>query len=127
MINPTNRIFEARTKLRDMEHIMHTWEIRWELQLVGEITSISQDSERTNKAGCHFSLDPETTNASEGRDLTVGFITDFIVNLLMMLIIVALLPGLTNLEILSNYTDFLFSLIDHMRTEEWPLPGFRRI
>ena len=36
----------------------------------------------------------------------------------MMLIIVALLPGLSNLQILSNDTNFLFSLVDHIRTEE---------
>ena len=64
-----------------------------------------------------ISLDPETTNASEGRDSKIGFVTDFIVNLLMMLIIVTLLPGLSNLQILSNDADFLLSLIDHIRTE----------
>ena len=112
MINPTNRIFDATKELRDMEHIMHIPEIRWELELVGEITPLSQDSERTNKARCQFSLDLESTNTSEGRDSKIGFVTDFIVNLLMMFIIVALLPGLSNLEILSDDTDFLFSLPD---------------
>ena len=45
----------------------------------------------------------------------------------MMFIIVALLPGLSNLEILSNDTDLLLGLIDHIRTEEWPLYSFRPI
>ena len=31
MINPTDRIFEATTELRDMEHIIHIREILWEL------------------------------------------------------------------------------------------------
>ena len=124
MINPTNRIFEATTELRDMEHIMHIREFLWKLQLVGEITYLSQDSERTNKVRCQFPFYPETANPTEGRDMKVGFITNGIVNLLMILIIVALLPGLSSLEILSNDTDFLFSLIDHIMTEEWPLSGF---
>ena len=40
MINPTDRVFEATTELRDMEHIMHIREILWELELVGEISSL---------------------------------------------------------------------------------------
>ena len=75
----------------------------------------------------HFDRIRGTPCSTVATDSTVGFITNGIVNLLMMLIIVALLPGLSNLEILSNDTDFLFSLIDHIRTEEWPLSGFRPI
>ena len=127
MVNPTSRIFEATTELGDMEHIMHIREFLWELQLLGEITSLSKDSERTNKVRCQFPFYPETANPTEGRDTKVGFITNFIVNLLMMFVIIALLPGLINLEILSNDTDFLFGLIDHIRTQVGPLSGFRPI
>ena len=57
--------------------------------------------------------------------MKVGFITNFIVNLLMMLVAVTLLPGLGNLQVLSYNSNLLFSFIDHFRTEEWPLSGFR--
>ena len=63
------------------------------------------------------------TNASEGRDSKIGFVTDFIVDFLMMLVIVALLSGLSNLKIFPDDTNFLFSLIDHIRTEDLPFPG----
>ena len=66
-------------------------------------------------------------HASEGRDSKIGLVTNFIVDLLMVLVIIAFLPGLRSLEIIPNDTDLLLGLIDHIRTEEWSLSGLRPI
>ena len=41
MIDSTDRIFEATTKLGDMEDVMNIWKVGWKLQLIREISSLS--------------------------------------------------------------------------------------
>ena len=84
---------------------------------------LGQNGEWANVARGQFPFDTEAANATKGRDMEVGFITNFIVNLLMVLVIVALLPKLSNLQILSYDSNLLLSFIDHIRTKECPLSG----
>ena len=110
-------ILETTAELGDMKHIMHIWEFYRQLQLIRKISPLFQHGERTDIARGQFSFYSETANTTEGRDTEISFITNFIVNLLMMLVIVALLSGLSNLQILPDDTKFLFILVDHIGTK----------
>ena len=96
MIDPMDRILETTAELGDMEHIMHIRKFDRQLQLIRKISSLFQNGERTNIARGQFPFDSEAANATKGRDAEISFITNFIVNFLMMLIIVALLPRLSD-------------------------------
>src|SRR5664279_2013564 len=77
-----------------------------------------------NIARGQFFFDPEATNTSKRGDSEISLFTNFIAHLSMMLVIVALLPRLSSLQVLANDANFFFSFIDHIRTKEWSFSGF---
>ena len=127
MINFTDRILEATTKLGNMEDVMNVWKVGWKLQLIGEIPSLSYYCERSNIARSKFALDSKMLHSSKRRDTEVDFVTDLKVNLLVMLIIITLLPGLSSFKVRMNDLNLFLSIINHIRTKERPLSGFRPI
>ena len=53
------RGLEALAELRDMEHVVHVCKVGGKLKLIGEITSLADDLERTHYLGASFPLIPK--------------------------------------------------------------------
>ena len=54
------RSLEALSKLRDMEHVMHICKVGRELKLIRKVTSLANNSERTNETRRKLAFDAKT-------------------------------------------------------------------
>ena len=53
------RGLEALPELRDMKHVVHVCKVGGKLKLIGEITSLADDLERTHVSRARFPLIPK--------------------------------------------------------------------
>src|SRR6185369_2559223 len=118
MVNKTHRILEATLELGNMEDIMNIRKLGRQLQLIGNFTSFSKDRERSNITRSQFAFDTETMNTSQRCNSKIGFVTNFIVNFLMMAIIVTLLTRLSYLQTFTNDSNLVFCFFDYIWSKE---------
>src|SRR3954464_11072660 len=98
----------------------HSQAIR-ELEAERERSPSLKDAERTNEPGSQLAFDPKAVSAPQWRHFDVCNVTNFEVNITVLLVIIGLLPRLCCLEMLPDDPDLVFCLLDHIWTEQLPL------
>jgi hypothetical protein len=74
-----------------MKHIVHIGKMRWQFQLIGNLSSAIMDFERPDVPQCQLALYLETVKPSHRRNLQVDKITNFECEIPSLLISITLL------------------------------------
>src|SRR4051812_18824970 len=83
-----------------------------------------KDTERADVARSQLALDPEAVSAPHGSDTEESLFTRLILHFPVFAVIVALLAGLTGLQIFTNNVNLIFSLLNNIRANECTFPSF---
>src|ERR1041384_4292094 len=100
---------------------MHHSQAVWKLKAERKSSSSLKDAERTNEPWSQLAFDPKAVSAPKWRHFEVCKVTNFEVNITVLLVIIGLLPRLCSLEMLPDDPDPVFCLLDHVWTEQLPL------
>ena len=89
-------------QLRYMEDIVHGGEGQRQIQLIGHLTTPSNDLKWTNIARCYLPSDLKASNPFKRRHLKIDKIPNLKHKILSPVIRIALLSGLSREETLAN-------------------------
>jgi hypothetical protein len=111
---------QAFLQLRYMKYVMHTWQLRRQLQLVSCFTSLLQNLEWNYKPRCELASDLEMMQTTHRRHLEVHKIFHFKAQLSSPMIGVAPLSRLRNSQVLSNHTNLLLDFLQNVGSKHLP-------
>src|SRR5512135_2758367 len=100
-----------------MEHIMHVTQGGGQLQLVGDFSASSNDTEGTHIPRCELPFRLKPVYPSQWRDPKVHKITHCEFQVTATVICITFLPGLCHLQIIPNDSDFSFSFSQDISPE----------
>lgn len=109
---------QALLELRDMEYIMHSGKMSRQLKLVGKISNSLCDTERSHKLWSQLASHVKSVCASKWRDLDTDKVILKELQISPPFIRTALLPALSNSNVLPHLLNFLFGLFDDIRFKE---------
>src|SRR3954463_14781034 len=118
MLHFTDRILEAASELRHVEDIVDLGEVRRQFQSVCHGPTPGKDTEWANVARSQLSLDAEAMSGSHGSYTEVSVFTRLILHFPVFAVIVALLTGLSGLQMFTNDVNLIFSSLNNIRTNE---------
>jgi hypothetical protein len=114
-------------QLRDVEHIMHTRQRWWLLQLVCHNSQSSQDKKQTDVTWCPLAFDAKSLHTSCGRDTKVHTITSFELKLSTSLVGITLLLELGSIQVGQDAVDYFLGLSDKVRGKDHPFTRFNLV
>src|ERR1043165_811027 len=124
MLHFADRVLEASTELRHVEHVVDLGEVRRQFKTVCHGSTPGKNTERANVARSHLALDTEAMSAPHGSDTKVSVFTRLILHFPVFPVIVALLMGLSGLQVSRNDVNLIFSLLNNIRANECTFPSF---
>src|ERR1041385_3572347 len=104
-----------------MEHVLHHGQTLWKLEPKGKRSSSLKGAERSDKSWSELSLDAKAVSSPQWRHSQVRPITNLKRYTTVPFVIIGPLPRLCCLEVLSDYLDPVFCLLDHIWTKQLPL------
>jgi hypothetical protein len=108
------RHMQAFLQLRDMEYVMHIWQLRWHLQLICYFTSLFQNLKRSNEPRCELASYLETMQTSHRWHLEINKISNFKAYLSSSMIGIALSPRLCNSQVLPNHMNLRLDFLQNV-------------
>jgi hypothetical protein len=108
-------------QLGDVEHVMHTCQVWWQLQTVHHIPQPSQDRKQTDVAWCLLAFDHKTLHTSHGWDTKIHTVTCLKLKWSASLVGIAFLSCLGSFQIGQDVVDDLHGLNDKVRAKDHPL------
>src|SRR3954463_3624800 len=109
MLHFSNRFLEAASELRHVKVIVDLGGFRRQFQSVCHGSTPGKDTERVNVARSQLSLDTEAMSAPHGSDTEVSVFTRLILHFPVFAVIVALLTGLSGLQMFANDMNLIFN------------------
>src|SRR3954465_2019071 len=124
MFHFADGVLEAASELRHVEYIVDLGEVRRQFQSVCHWSTPGKNTERANVARSQLALDAEAMSASHGSDMEISVFTRLILHFPVFAVIVALLTGLSGLQMFTNYVNLIFSLLNNIWANECKFPSF---
>ena len=93
---------------------MHICEVGRKLELIGEVTSLANDLERSHVSRGKLPFDTEASSAFHWRDVEVDMVSDLESQVTILAIIVTLLARLRGFEIITDDFTHFFSFYDQV-------------
>ena len=95
-----------------------------EFQLIGKLSTLSENAKRNNIARSQFAFDTKTTNTSKRSDLKISMLANLVVNILMTSVIVTLLTRLSSFQTFTDNSNLILCFLNDIWSKEGSFTGF---